>query len=68
MNTDMSDLRFTEVYETEHGDIMADYDEEMLSLFEAVGHTGGYSILTLGELADQNYAEYERREGFLEEE
>tara|TARA_R110002012_G_scaffold319776_1_gene541314 strand:+ start:51 stop:245 length:195 start_codon:yes stop_codon:yes gene_type:complete len=63
----MSDLRFTEVYESEHGDIMADYDEEMLSLFDVVGHAGGYSIITLEELADQNYAEYERLKDLLDE-
>ena len=67
MNTDMSDLRFTEVYETEHGDIMSDYDEEMVSLFDVDNHTGGYSILTLEELADQNYAEYERLKDLLDE-
>jgi len=63
----MSDLRFTEVYETEHGDIMSDYDEEMVSLFDVDNHTGGYSILTLEELADQNYAEYERLKDLLDE-
>ena len=67
MNTDLSELRFKEVYETEQGCIMSDFDEEIAEFFGDDNYFDGYSIITMEELADQNYAEYERLKDLFNE-
>jgi len=67
LNTDLSELRFKEVYGTEQGCIMSDFDEEIAEFFGDDNHFDGYSIITMEELADQNYAEYERLKDLLDE-
>jgi uncharacterized membrane protein len=68
VNTDLSEVRFKEVYETEQGCIMSDFDENIAEFFGEDNHFDGYSIITMEELADQNYAEYERLKDFLDSE
>ena len=67
MNADLLNLRFLEVYQNEQGDIMSDFDSEMVDFFIEYNPFDGYSVLTEGELADQNYAEYERLKDLLED-
>lgn len=67
MNTDLSEVRFKEVYETEQGSIMSDFDEEVAEFFGEDNYFDGYSIITMEELADQNYAEYERLKDLFNE-
>ena len=67
MNTDLSEVRFKEVYETEQGCIMSDFDEEIAEFFGEDNYFDGYSIITMEELADQNYAEYERLKDLFNE-
>jgi len=67
LNTDLSELRFKEVYETEQGCIMSDFDEEIAEFFGDDNYFDGYSIITMEELADQNYAEYERLKDLFNE-
>ena len=67
MNTDLSEVRFKEVYETEQGSIMSDFDEEIAEFFGKNNYFDGYSIITMEELADQNYAEYERLKDLFNE-
>ena len=68
VNTDISELRFKEVYETEQGCIMSDFDEEIAEFFGEDNYFDGYSIITMEELADQNYAEQERLKDLLDSE
>ena len=67
MNTDLSEVRFKEVYETEQGSIMSDFDEKIAEFFGEDNYFDGYSIITMEELADQNYAEYERLKDLFNE-
>ena len=67
MNTDLSEVRFKEVYEPEQGSIMSDFDEEIAEFFGEDNYFDGYSIITMEELADQNYAEYERLKDLFNE-
>ena len=67
MNTDLSEVRFKEVYETEQGSIMSDFDEEIAEFFGEDNYFDGYSIITMEELTDQNYAEYERLKDLFNE-
>lgn len=67
MNIDLSDVRFKEVYETEQGCIMSDFDENIAEFFGDDNYFDGYSVITMEELADQNYAEYERLQDLLDD-
>jgi len=46
---------------------MSDFDEEIAEFFGEDNYFDGYSIITMEELADQNYAEYERLKDLLDE-
>tara|TARA_B100001059_G_scaffold235227_1_gene280186 strand:- start:154 stop:300 length:147 start_codon:yes stop_codon:yes gene_type:complete len=47
---------------------MSDFDEEIAEFFGDDNYFDGYSIITMEELADQNYAEYERLKDLLDSE
>jgi len=67
VNADLYTLRFKEVYETEQGCIMSDFDEEIAEFFGDDNYFDGYSIITKEELVAQNYAEYERLKDLFNE-